>query len=145
MSDNRAVSWLVPGTEIPEAYLRALWEKHFADKPFPQVRAFKVKKKELIRIMVIIGQLYPETKRLSREQDIKEYGESSRGDENTRAFLLSRSPPLDVYIIFTRANSHHRLEEDLEHEFRHVYEKKWKELSSGEVETERKQQEAKKT
>jgi len=108
-----------PLREISENQLRQIWNSQFSDKPFPKMKAFILADSEFIRVH----------KRLLEspcihDTQIQEYGDTVPS-EMFSAFVTITTEGL---LIFVRNNSTNTLDEDLEHELKHIYlehHKKW--------------------
>jgi len=103
---------------ISEDKLRKVWDKKFSNKPFPPVRGYRVKYKEFVKIFEGYMQSDPIRAELTKKSEIREHG-SSGGLHNVTAFAIDTG--VEGFLIFVKTNSPLSLEEDLEHELRHIY------------------------
>jgi hypothetical protein len=112
MTETRDRSFSFKGEQIPDRRLRRIWDKKFSDKPYPNVKAYKLRRRHYIRLNDIL------THELNIPSgDMKEYGYIPKGVSD--ALVLNTNE--DEYIVYAREDSLEPLDASLEHELRHIY------------------------
>lgn len=98
--------------KVSEYRLRQIWNVHFSDKPFPNVRAIVLSDEEFVKA---IHRLYESP--CIKDMSAREYGRKSNPE--TTVGIVYKT--LDGYTILIKQHSRHNLDEKLEHELRHIY------------------------
>ena len=107
---NRIITF--NGYRVSETKLAKVWLIHFTSEPFPRVQCYDLKADEFERVYRMIMESGMVTNRSEWE-----YGKRVKIEEAS-AFTVSSETG---YLIFRRERSPHTIEEDLEHELRHIF------------------------
>jgi len=104
------------GVEISQTVLKNIWQKHFSDKAFPNVKAALLLEKEFVRVA-------EEMRKTGRFIDTspEEHGRMVRPDEGTALALRVPLETGKAYYIMLNHEYFHEWERWLTHELRHIY------------------------
>jgi len=97
--------------KIPLSRLKKIWKSKFSDKPFPNVRAFILEENEFIKTLQRLHE-----SPCFKDTRIIEWGRKTPLDKISGCVFQ-----MDTAIILVKQNSPYPIDDDLEHELRHIY------------------------
>jgi uncharacterized protein with von Willebrand factor type A (vWA) domain len=98
--------------KIPEENLKKIWDSKFSNKPFPQVKAFILRDRDFNKLL----EKLQKSKHI-RDTQVREWGNLDPNVVST-AFMF---PSEEGLMIIVRQTSPYPLNEDLEHELKHIH------------------------